>query len=86
MKKILGMVVLGLVLQSCAGGPVGWGGTHEVIQSNSASITFKYDTILGPNKIWEPASAHCKKFDKQAVPTVKSIQSLGIAIQTFECK
>ena len=28
--------------------------------------------ILGANKIWEPASEHCKKFDKEAVPTAKT--------------
>ena len=86
MKKLLVIVFLGLGMQGCAGGPVGWGGTHEVVQSNSASITFRYDTILGANKIWEPATEHCKKFDKEAVPTAKTMQALGIAIQTFQCK
>lgn len=74
------------LLSSCANAPVGWGGKYEVIQSNSESITIRYDTVLGPNSIFEPANAHCAKHNKEPVPTSKSIQSLGIALQTFVCK
>ena len=78
--------LLGLFLQGCAGAPIGWGGVYEVIQSNSKSITLKYDTVLGKNKIFDVATEHCKKFDKEPVPTEKSSQMLGVALQTFECR
>ena len=38
------------------------------------------------NAIYEPATDHCKKFDKEPVPTTKTSQMLGIAVQTFECR
>ena len=53
-KKILVIIVLGLLIQGCAVVAVGWAGTIEVVQSNSASLTFRYDTILGANKIEKP--------------------------------
>lgn len=86
MRKFLGIIVLSLLLAGCAGAPVGWGGKYEIIQSNSESITIKYDTLLGMNAIYEPATDHCKKFDKEPVPTTKTSQMLGIAVQTFECR
>ena len=79
-------MVLIMLLNGCAGAPVGWGGKYEVIQSNSESITIKYDTILGKNAIYEPATNHCKKFDKEPVPTTKTVQMMGIAVQTFDCR
>ena len=86
MKKVILILVAGLLLSGCAGAPVGWGGKYEVIQSNSKSIRIKYDTILGMNAIYEPATEHCKKFSKEPVPTTKTFQMMGIATQTFECK
>ena len=86
MKKLLGIIVLSLLLSGCAGAPVGGGGKYKVIQSNSESITIKYDTILGLNAIYEPATIHCKKFSKEPVPTTKTYQMMGIAVQTFECR
>ena len=85
-KKFLGPIILLIILQGCAGAPIGWGGVYEVIQSNSKSITLKYDTILGKNKIFDVATEHCKKFDKEPVPTEKSSQMVGVALQTFECR
>ena len=85
MKKIFLIIFLSL-LTSCANAPVGWGGKYEVVQSNSKSITIKYDTILGANSIYEPANEHCKKFDKEPVKTTKTKDALGIAVQTFECR
>ena len=85
MYKIFYLLII-LLLSSCAGAPVGWGGKYEVIQSNSESITIKYDTVLGANSIFEPANVHCAKHGKEPVPTSKTIQSLGIALQTFVCK
>jgi hypothetical protein len=85
-EKTFGDCISGLVDARLCRWTFGWCGTHEVVQSNSASITFRYDTILGANKICEFASEHCKKFDKEAVPTAKTTQALVIAIQTFQCK
>jgi hypothetical protein len=84
--KGFSIIFLLLLLNNCANAPVGWGGKYEIIQSNSKSITIKYDTILGQNAIFKPASDHCEKYNRSAVPTLKTTQSLGIALQTFECK
>ena len=78
--------MLTLILTGCANAPVGWGGKYEIIQANSKSVTIKYDTILGANAIFEAANKHCAKYGKEPVPTTKSTQSLGIALQTFVCK
>lgn len=86
MKMQFGIFFLGLILYGCASGPVGWGGKYEVIQSNSKSITIKYDRVLGKDAIYEPATNHCKKFNKDPVPTTKDVQKGGIAFQTFECR
>lgn len=85
MNKFFYLLLIFLV-SSCANAPVGWGGKYEVIQSNSKSITIKYDTVLGANSIFQPANAHCEKHGKEPVPTSKTIQSLGIALQTFVCR
>ncbi len=84
--RFIYLIMLTLILTGCANAPVGWGGKYEIIQSNSQSVTIKYDTILGANAIFKPANEHCAKHGKEPVPTTKSIQSLGIALQTFECK
>ena len=86
MKKLLAIIVLGLLLVGCASAPVGWGGKYDGVQSNSESITIRYDTLIGSGSIYEPATAHCSKFDKQPVPTTKSFQAQFIAIQVFECR
>ena len=84
MKKLLGIMVLIMLLNGCAGAPVGWGGKYEVIQSNSESITIKYDTILGKNAIYETCKQIIvKKFDKEPVPTTKTFQMMGIAVSNF---
>ena len=76
MKKLLGIIVLGLLLQGCQGAPVGWGGTYKIVQSNPKSITILYDPLIASNTIWEPATEHCQKYDKEPVPT--SISHLNI--------
>ena len=85
MKKLFGIMVLGLFLQGCTGAPVGWGGTYEILQSNSKSITILFDPIVGSNSIWKPAADHCQKYEKESVPTSQSKQGL-LYVQIFECK
>ena len=50
MKKFF-LILFLFLFTSCANAPVGWGGKYEVVQSNSKSITIKYDTILGAPRI-----------------------------------
>ena len=84
MKKILGPIILLLVLQACV---AVWGESFKVIASNEKSISIKYDSLLGQEKIFEIAATHCLKYDKVAVPTTKShTQLLGIDIQNFVCE
>lgn len=75
-----------LVLTACSGAPVGWGGTHEVVAANPASITIRYDSLMGGYSAMQPtAASHCQQYGKSAVPTTG--HSDGYTnIQVFECR
>ena len=80
------LILILLLITGCVGAPVGFGGTHKVVQENSKSITFLYDNLVGGySHIMDEASAHCKKFDKTSVPTQGGKQGV-LNSQTFECK
>ena len=84
MKKLLSIIVLGLLLSGCV---AVWGETYKVIASNKKSISIKYDSLLGQEKIFAVAAEHCLKYDKVAVPSSKSnTQLAGIDIQNFVCE
>lgn len=75
-----------LLLTGCAGAPVGYGGKYEVVTANDASITIKYDNLVGGYEAMLPeAEAHCKSVGKAAVPT-ENVKQGGIRYQTFECR
>jgi hypothetical protein len=75
-----------VVLAACAGAPVGWGGTHEVVMANEKAITVLYDPFLGGHDdAYRIATEHCKKFGKDPVPTVEGRKNMQ-PTQTFECK
>ena len=84
--KHLTLLVPILLLTSCAGAPVGWGGKHEILLANEATISIRYDTMLASEKsIFSIAEEHCVSYDKHAVATETS-KSTGITTQTFECR
>ena len=83
-KKFLEPIILLIILQGCA---AVWGATYKVIASNEKSISIKYDSLLGQEKIFAVAAEHCLKYDKVAVPSSKSnTQLAGIDIQNFVCE
>jgi hypothetical protein len=86
MKLVLVSLALAMTLLGCAGGPVGWGGTHEVLQSNDKFVTYRYDPIVGGRSAAEnAATAHCSSYGKTAQPTMRGNEGI-LQIQTYECR
>lgn len=86
MTRTLFAILLSLMSVGCAGAPVGWGGTHEVMLANEKSITFIYDKLVGGYyAIMTDATEHCKKYKKDPVPTSEGRQGM-LFTQTFECR
>ena len=91
MKKFLLLVSIPIscnVLAGCAieGAPVGWGGTHQAVQANKASVTYVYDRMVGGyGAIMSAATEHCNTYGKSPVPTVSG-RSGVLWTQTFECR
>lgn len=90
MKKVLflGSILLSLnFLAGCAieGAPVGWGGTHQAVMANEASVTYVYDPMVGGySAIMGAATEHCNIYGKSPVPTVSGRDGV-LSTQTFEC-
>ncbi len=75
-----------MFLLGCAGGPVGFGGTHEVLQANDKFITYRYDPLVGGrSSAANAAAAHCGGYGKTAEPTMSGNEGI-IQIQTYECR
>lgn len=86
MKKGFLFLLAPIVLSGCAGGPVGWGGTHEVLQSNDKFVTYRYDPLVGGrSSAANAAAAHCGGYGKTAEPTMRGNEGI-IQIQTYECR
>ena len=79
---------LSLILGGCAiqGAPLGWGGTHQVVQENSSSVTYMYDRLVGGYQAtMNAASIHCEGYGKNPVPTNQGRNGMFNTI-TFECR
>jgi len=86
MKKILIYALPLTLLVGCAGGPVGWGGTHEALQANDKFVTYRYDPLVGGrSSAANAAAAHCGGYGKTAEPTMRGNEGI-IQIQTYECR
>lgn len=86
MRKVIASSILMLALIGCAGGPVGWGGTHETLQANDKFVTYRYDPLVGGrSSAANAAAAHCGAYGKTAVPTMNGNEGI-IQIQTYECR
>lgn len=86
MKRKLALLAMSsLVLIGCAGGPVGWGGTHQTMQANDKFVTYLYDPLVGGRSAaMNAASEHCRVYGKNAIPTMSGNQGI-LQIQTYEC-
>ncbi len=86
MKYLIATSLSIAVLSGCAGGPVGWGGTHEVLGANDKVVTYRYDPLVGGrSSAANAASAHCSGYGKTAIPTMRGNEGI-IQIQTYECR
>jgi hypothetical protein len=86
MKRLLVYAFPLTFLVGCAGGPVGWGGTHEVLQANDKFVTYRYDPLVGGrSSAANAAAAHCGGYGKIAEPTMRGNEGI-IQIQTYECR
>lgn len=75
-----------IVLAGCAGGAVGWGGTHQVTLANEQAISIVYDPLMGGyGHANAEATAHCMKYKKSPVPTSKNRNGV-LTEQVFECR
>ncbi len=87
--KSLMLMLLVLLLSGCAGGPVGWGGTYEVLYSNEKVITIEYDELVSSYKeIITVANDHCVQYGKVAVPAGENTTRVSglIKTHTFKCE
>jgi hypothetical protein len=86
MKKVLLAILLSLIVVGCAGAPVGWGGSHEIILANQKSVTFRYDPILVRyTDMMADATKHCSSYKKDPVITITGNDG-PLRTQTFECR
>ncbi len=89
MKKTVSFTTMCVLLCSCAGAPVGWGGTHKVLHKDNDVITIQYDSLVESYEdIMVVASTHCEQFSKR--PIVANIQesssSMGLVkTYTYKC-
>ena len=90
MKKIIPIGLGYLFLISCAGAPVGWGGTHKVLHKDNDVITIQYDSLVQSyDDILAVASTHCNQFSKRPIVANvnESSSSMGLVkTYTFKCR
>ncbi len=75
-----------LAVSGCAGGAVGWGGTHEVLASDAAYMSVVYDPMVGG---FGPAAAeaarHCARTNRSAIPNGNHAEG-AVRVQHFLCQ
>jgi hypothetical protein len=77
------------LLSGCAGAPVGWGGSYEVLLKSEKAITIEYDELVSSYKeVGVVAQAHCKSHGKVAVPAGETTTRVSglIKTHTFRCE
>lgn len=83
------IVCLFAFLSGCAGAPVGWGGSFEVLLKNEKAITIEYDELVSSYKeIGAVAQAHCEKYGKVAIPAGETTTRISglVKTHTFKCE
>ncbi len=78
-----------ITLTGCAGGPVGFGGTHDISYKDRDKITITYDSLLESyNDVYDIAKRHCQSFNRgvRISNLIKDPATLGlIKTYTFSC-
>ena len=88
MRSIL--FLLPFILAACAGGPVGYGGSHQILHQDSDVITIQYDELLESfADVKAVADAYCGETNRKAVVSNvhKDTMTMGLVkTYTFTCK
>jgi hypothetical protein len=62
-----GMLMTATFMAGCAGGPVGWGGSYDVLIANESKIKIQFDrTFVTEEAALQIAATHCEKHKKKA--------------------
>lgn len=87
--KTLIYILAVTVLVGCAGGPVGWGGTDEVLFSDKDTIKIQWDnTVTSEDAVRQKAIAHCARTNRgaQVVDATSDPFTFGlIQSKTWKC-
>lgn len=75
------------LLAGCAGAPVGWGGTHEVLFSTPEVIKVQWDrTLFYDEQAVELATKHCGSRSIELIDASSSASSMGLVrSKTWRC-
>lgn len=90
MNGIIAITVMASVLLSgCAGAPVGWGGTDEVVYADKDAIKIQWDnTTTSEEKVRNKAIAHCANTSRgiQLADATSDTRTFGlIRSRTWKC-
>lgn len=80
------MLIAATALAGCAGAPVGWGGTDEVLFSNADTIKIQWDSLTTSDAAVEAkARSHCRG-DAQVVDASADALTMGLVrSKTWRC-
>jgi hypothetical protein len=88
MKKIAFLLSMS-TLCGCAGAPVGWGGTDEVVFVDKDTIKIQWDNLTtNEDAVRQQAIAHCAKTNRgvQIVDATSDAATLGLVrSRTWKC-
>ena len=87
MLKVCFLTLAAAALVGCAGAPVGWGGTDEVLFSNANTIKIQWDsTTTNEDAVRAKAVAHCGGRELEVIDASSDAASFGlIKSKTWRC-
>ncbi len=83
--KSIAIGVTLIALTGCAGGPIGFGGTHDISYKDRDKITITYDSLLESyDDVYDIAKHHCQSFNRgvRISNLIKDPATLGL-IKTY---
>ena len=87
--KSVALLLLAISLCSCAGGPVGWGGTDEVLFADKDTIKIQWDNLAtNEDAVRDKAIAHCAKTNRGVQTIDASSDSISFGLirsKTWRC-
>jgi type IV pilus biogenesis protein CpaD/CtpE len=83
------LLVLAAALTGCAGAPVGWGGTDEIVFEDKDTIKIQWDNLTTTeDAVRQKALAHCARTNRSVriVDASSDASTLGlIRSRTWKC-